>query len=455
MVSLQNYFVKGFGLCLLSLVVALLVHVVIKSLPGRASKYSSPKAFIILWYVLALEFVSLLKVREAFIVPVRAYNFQFFAWVGNYFSQGATSIWQIMLNFLMYAPLGIILAQACKGKKRTHLRLALILTGVSVTNELLQYIFALGVADIDDLLANVLGGLWGSSLYMLWEKIRGKAGRYTGRLIVSCAPIVIACALLISYCARPYGYLDHDFSGARAQVQSVDCSAIQNALADTATVYKTPVLDKKQMQCGAHDVFAAVGQELDLSTYDPYDTVIVYHGVVQSYYIWFWNNGFFELSTMELGIALEDTALSPVEQVYELLCAMGLNLPPLSEAEIVKPGDNGKYQLRYDFTPHGGHTYSGSISWEMEGNKLYELTYNVIELSEVNTYPAKDYAAVCKQLASGNFSAEDSAGESITELCCVGCALQYETDSKGFYRPVYTLQCSADGNPLEITISAI
>lgn len=36
MVSLQNYFVKGFGLCLLSLVVALLVHVVIKSLPGRA-----------------------------------------------------------------------------------------------------------------------------------------------------------------------------------------------------------------------------------------------------------------------------------------------------------------------------------------------------------------------------------------------------------------------------------
>ena len=63
MVSLQNYFVKGFGLCLLSLVVALLVHVVIKSLPGRASKYSSPKAFIILWYVLALEFVSLLKVR--------------------------------------------------------------------------------------------------------------------------------------------------------------------------------------------------------------------------------------------------------------------------------------------------------------------------------------------------------------------------------------------------------
>ena len=100
-------------------------------------------------------------------------------------------------------------------------------------------------------------------------------------------------------------------------------------------------------------------------------------------------------------------------------------------------------------------SYSGSISWEMEGNKLYELTYNVIELSEVNTYPAKDYAAVCKQLASGNFSAEDSAGESITELCCVGCALQYETDSKGFYRPVYTLQCSADGNPLEITISAI
>lgn len=338
MISLQNYFVRGFGLALLALALALLISVIIKCLPGGAnSKLTSPRAFVILWYVLTLEFVSLLKVTEALIVPVRAYNFQLFAWIENYFSHGATSLWQIMLNFLMYAPLGIILAHTYKKKKLPYRRLVIMLVCVSAANELLQYIFALGVADIDDLLANILGGLWGSSLYTLWEKARSRAGHYTASVVISCTPLIIVCAILISYNARPYGFLDCELNINQKLVEAVDCSAIRGEFADTVTVYRAPVLKKEQQQqAGAHKVFAALGQELDSSTYDPYDTVVVYHGTVQSYYIWYLNNGFFDLHTMEHGIELEETALSNEERMYELLSAMGLNIPPVSEAEASK-----------------------------------------------------------------------------------------------------------------------
>lgn len=454
MLSLQGYFAKGLGIAAVVLIIVLTAYIFVRCLPSLAGKkFSSPKFFAVLWYLLTLEAVSLMKVREAFVLSVRAYNLTLFAWVGNCFSSGITSLWQALLNFAMYAPLGMIFARLCTGKRRPWLRLALLLLAVSFTNELIQYSFALGVADIDDLLANTLGGLWGSALYYLWEGLRAKR-RCAGPALAALSPLVIAGAACLVYILRPYGYLPTDFNLERRQVQSLVCAAIAEDFPDTVTVYRADVLNQEQRLRGSEALFAAFGQEINPDTELLYEDLTVYYGQVQQYYSWFWDSGFFTFSTMDHGVELAETALSPDEQMYALLGKMGLDLPPATEFETGTHNGNETYLLTYDFVEHEGRSYSGTVSWEMSGDVLYELAYSVRQLTAVETFPARDFDDVRAQLEKGRFWSDSLAEKAVGELICVSCELEFMTDSKGFYRPVYALQCTADGAPVELIVGA-
>ena len=52
-------------------------------------------------------------------------------------------------------------------------------------------------------------------------------------------------------------------------------------------------------------------------------------------------------------------------------------------------------------------------------------------------------------------SSSDLSSGTVDELVCLKCKVQYDTDSKGFYRPVYLIECTADGNPAKIKTPAI
>lgn len=455
MFSLYHYFAKGIGLSILALAFALLAYAVIKCLPAcSVKKLASPKYLIILWYGLTLEAVSLLKTTEGVWLPLRQCNTQLFAWVENCFSDGITSLWQILLNFAAYIPLGAILATLFEGKKRAYLRIPLLIVCISAANELIQYVFALGITDIDDLLANTLGGLWGCSLYCLWEKIRDKKTPNTGTLLSAGLPLVLICTAVILYNIRPYGYMKEEFNFAGVRVKAVDCTAIENELSDPVTVYEFAKLGSEQRQNGAQKVFAALHQELDLTTRDAYDTVTVYRGAVPTYYIWYWNNGFFDLHTSNVGIALDETGLSPEQQILGLLAEMGVVLPEGAELAQETRGGYEMYTLSYAFAEAEGHSYYGSVSWEIEDNVLYDLSYKVLDLTAIGSFPGKDQESLCKQIKNGYFSSKDLQEKSVDVLTCISCDMQYVEDSKGFYRPVYLMQCIADGQSVEIITAA-
>lgn len=72
--------------------------------------------------------------------------------------------WQIYMNIFLFVPLGA-------GLKALGVKHAvLIALGVSVLVEALQYLFALGFCETDDVINNTLGALLGSVLYMLSNK---------------------------------------------------------------------------------------------------------------------------------------------------------------------------------------------------------------------------------------------------------------------------------------------
>ncbi len=75
-------------------------------------------------------------------------------------------------NVLLFAPLGAALP-ALMTPLRGRLRVALVVFDVSLALEMTQYLLGIGVADVDDLLLNTLGGVLG---YAAYRRAQGRSG---------------------------------------------------------------------------------------------------------------------------------------------------------------------------------------------------------------------------------------------------------------------------------------
>ena len=80
---------------------------------------------------------------------------------------GVKDIVQYLSNILFFIPFGFLLP----GKKDWK-QVLLISFAVSFSIELSQFVFAVGLAETDDVVANVVGGVVGFRLYRLIKKYR-------------------------------------------------------------------------------------------------------------------------------------------------------------------------------------------------------------------------------------------------------------------------------------------
>ena len=98
---------------------------------------------------------------------------------------------EISLNVLIFAPLGIYL---CMLKNEwTLVKKALFTIGLSFSFEAFQFIFAIGRADITDIISNTLGGIIGLGIYAVLFKIFKNR---TARIINMLALAVTICVVL-------------------------------------------------------------------------------------------------------------------------------------------------------------------------------------------------------------------------------------------------------------------
>ena len=110
---------------------------------------------------------------------------------GSFDENGVLILREIMQNILLFIPLGIYICML-KSKWAFTKKLTAII-GLTLSYELLQFIFALGRSDITDLLDNTLGGLIGIAVYALFYKLfKGK----TDNIINILALIVTVCVVL-------------------------------------------------------------------------------------------------------------------------------------------------------------------------------------------------------------------------------------------------------------------
>lgn len=96
-------------------------------------------------------------------------------------------------NFIVFVPFGLLLSVAFR-----HVSLWLKLACISLFSfavETFQFVFAIGISDVTDLITNTLGGLFGLLLYSLGDKYitTEKLNQY---IVVAGAIVLVAFVLL-------------------------------------------------------------------------------------------------------------------------------------------------------------------------------------------------------------------------------------------------------------------
>ena len=100
----------------------------------------------------------------------REFIAELFWGLGIYFTYGwvgLRAILQYVMNILFFIPFGVLFPRKNKGV----IFLAVTSALFSVSIEILQFIFCLGVSEIDDVVANILGAIIGWLMYVLLKNI--------------------------------------------------------------------------------------------------------------------------------------------------------------------------------------------------------------------------------------------------------------------------------------------
>lgn len=185
---LENCLV-GLGICAIYLSLIFLIR-----------KVSKKKLYDILFYgIMGLYFVIMVWIlfQRRATGGFRVLNLAPFSTIRSYFYiNGGIShsygLVNLIGNILIFVPMGIYLSLLIKktSVRACTIRIALISLGV----EILQYIFALGVADIDDLILNTIGGFIG---IILFKKIHAIYQDKSRDVITILAPIGGGIAFIV------------------------------------------------------------------------------------------------------------------------------------------------------------------------------------------------------------------------------------------------------------------
>lgn len=152
----------------------------------------------VVYTVLLLQalFFKLVSPGELFDIGGRVRAFNFIPFGGSEYIYAIKK--DVIINTMLFAPLGFMLCHAKQGQAPPSAAPDRRIC-VSVCAEALQYLLAVGVADITDVICNTVGAALGFALYDISSKLAKGSEKldsvyYTAMLCVCC--IVLACFIV-------------------------------------------------------------------------------------------------------------------------------------------------------------------------------------------------------------------------------------------------------------------
>lgn len=402
-------------------------------------------------------FVTLLR-SEPNEFAARQWNLQLFrAWREAY-QRFTLQIWlNVLLNIALFVPLGFLLPLLAKPFRKWYAALGTGF-GVSLLIELTQLFTGSGMCDVDDLFTNTLGAMLGWCAAMLVLALHQKSRTWPRYCALPAAFALALSAIFISYAAQPYGNLRDasvttaDLSGVR---WSVDFALDQDS--KTAYVYQAQALDNAGADRFAAEFAAAHGVEFwDIDYYD--DTALYMDHSTSSLNVTL-HDGTWDYWVSGSATPVFDAPASGVteDMLRETLDNFGFSVPA-DTAFTLSPYGETSYRAVFsaDLLPTEGGFLHGTLTCDLRTqgdgqSTLPQLENRITTLAAVREEPILSPAQALAALQSGKSFEGAWFAQSVQGIEVRSCTLDYLSDSKGFYQPVYRFELSLAGQAGGIT----
>ena len=409
-------------------------------------------ALLLVGWAAVTVFVTLLR-SEPNEFAARQCNLQLFlAWREAY-QRFTLQIWlNVLLNITLFVPLGFLLPLLLSKLFRKWYAALGAGFGVSLLIELTQLFTGRGMCDVDDLFTNTLGAMLGWCAVMFVLALRQKSRTWPRYCALPAAFALALSAIFISYAAQPYGNLrDAAFTTAdlSAVRWSVDFALDEDS--KTAWVYRSQALDNADADRFAAEFAAAHGVEFpDIDYYD--DTALYMNHSTGDFLNVTLHDGTWEYS---LGKDITPVWDIPPQDVSEALLREtldGLGFPvPADAAFTLSPyGSSYRAVFSADLLPTEGGFLHGTLTCDLRTqgdgqSTLSQLENRITTLAPVREEPILSPAQALAALQAGKSFEGAWFAQSVQQIEVRSCTLDYLSDSKGFYQPVYRFELSLSG----------
>ena len=408
-------------------------------------------ALLLVGWAAVTVFVTLLR-SESGEFAARQWNLQLFrAWREAY-QRFTLQIWlNVLLNIALFVPLGFLLPLLSKLFRKWYAPLGAGF-GVSLLIELTQLITGSGLCDVDDLFTNTLGAMLGWCAAMFVLALHQRSRTWPRYCALPAAFALALSAIFISYAAQPYGNL-RDASVTTADLSGVRWSVdyLLDEDSKTAWVYQAQALDNAGADRFAAEFAAAHGVEFpDVDYYD--DTALYMNHSTGDFLNVTLHDGTWEYS---LGSAAPVWDVPPQDVSEELLREtldnFGFSVPA-DTAFTLSPYGETSYRAVFsaDLLPVDGGFLHGTLTCALSAqgdgqSTLSQLENRITTLAPVHEEPILSPAQAGKSFNGAWFA------QSAQQIEVHSCTLDYLSDSKGFYQPVYRFELSLTGQSGGIT----
>ena len=374
-------------------------------------------------------------------------NFHLFSGYVRAWNQWSPREFQlILLNMLMFAPLGFLLPLLWKRAERFGVILLASL-GASALVEIAQLVSGRGIFEFDDLLHNCLGSLFGYFCIMAILACRRK-GRMCPAPIARALvlPILVGSVFggaALAYSHQPYGNMPF----APAVRQDMSSVNVEAALTLPDVPASAPVYRNLRAceDAQPEDIRAALA-ELERAALSSAprreENSLIFTGKTESgeeaQLTFFTRTGTWDYTTWTDPAPLPDAEAESLRTRYEAWFTERGLLPENARFSL-QNGDTLRWDARAQDPPLAGlpSFAEGTIllQFDARGNAcslFYEIYWNEFAATEAIISPSDALAQVRK----GQFEQYVPFKDEDT-LHISACELGYAYDTKGFYRPVY------------------
>ncbi|WP_286925296.1 MULTISPECIES: VanZ family protein [Lysinibacillus] len=359
-----------------------------------------------------------------------------------------------LFNILMFVPLGILLPLLI-AKFKEFKWLLLVVVGATVSIETYQTLTGAGIFELDDLMNNSLGGIFGYQLYRLAASIthnkKIKMKSLIGNLAIPLLMGLIFLCMNIVYTQKEFGHLAiNAYTKSNMSDVKVSTSLELSSASTVAPVYKKIIKNE--------DVEDLLQQKLGLSQVNPQDNMGSGEILVEDKdgipYTLTKNDAEGQWWLTDNNYTPEQTSVIVQEEKAKSLMDKLSILPQDAEFTVQ---ENGEFEWKLPDRPDLKRDYwTGDIELGLkQDGHVYSIAYSLHENQFIREVDILSPAEVYERVKNGEFpqikynalvQEEDLVIKKGDQIEIESIELSHMYDTKGFYQPIYNVSGKFNGN---------